>query len=158
MAAPSGAYSLIRQGVSTSTAITLNQVLAPAASAVEFTRAQVSQDNVTTTGQTRAQLNRNSTACTVTSATPAATGNGMQASKCVGGTSATGITASAEGTITATPWTEGFNVVNGVLYLPVPEDRFLLVGSAAGFAALKLAVAPAAVTMTSTMAWLEYAA
>jgi len=112
---------------------------------------------VTTTGQTRAQLNRNSTACTVTSATPAPTGTGMQASKCVGGTSATGITATAEGTVTASPWTEGFNVVNGVLYLPVPETRWLLVGSAAGFAALKLAVAPAAVTLTSTMEWLEFA-
>jgi hypothetical protein len=158
MAAPSGAYSVIRQGVSTSTAITLQQVLVPAAAAAEFTRVQVSQDNVTTTGQTRAQFNRNSTASTVTSATPAPLGNGMQASKCVGGTSATGVTASAEGTITATPWTEGFNVVNGVLWLPVPEARFLLVGSAAGFAAVKLATAPAAVALTSTVEWLEFAA
>jgi hypothetical protein len=158
MAAPSGSYSLIRQGVSTSTAITVNQVLAPAASAIEITRAEVTQDNVTTTGQTRVQLNRNSTACTVTSATAGPQANGMQASKCVGGTSATGITATAEGTIAATPWSAGFNVVNGVLYLPVPEQRWLLVGSAAGFAALKLAVAPAAVQLTSIVEWLEYAA
>jgi len=158
MATPSGGYTLIRQGVSTSTAITVNQVLAPALSAVEFTRAWANQDNVTTTGQTRVQLNRNSTACTVTSQTPAPTANGMQASKCVGGVSATGITATAEGTITATPWTEGFNVVNGILYLPVPEARWLLVGSAAGFAALKFATAPAAAQFTTGLEWLEYAA
>lgn len=158
MAAPSGLYSLIRQGVSTSTAISVNQVLVPAAAAAEFTRAWCNQDSVTTTNQTRLQLNRNSTACTVTSATPAPTQNGMQASKCVGGTSATGITASAEGTVAATPWTEGFNIVNGILYLPVPEARWLLVGSAAGFAALKFPSAPAAAQYTTGLEWLEFAA
>src|SRR3954469_9938208 len=109
MAAPSGAYNLIRASVSTSTAITVNQVLVPATAAAEFTRAWGNQDSVTTTNQTRVQLNRNSTACTVTGASPAALGNGMQASKAVSGTSATGITASAEGTVTATVWSEGFN-------------------------------------------------
>jgi hypothetical protein len=158
MAAPSGAYNLIRQGVSTSTAITTQQVLAPAASAIEVTRCWANQDNVTTSGQTRLQLNRNSSASTVTSATPAPLGNGMQASKCVGGVSATGITASAEGTIAATIWSEGFNVVNGILYLPVPEARWLLVGSAAGFAAVKFATAPAAAQFTTGVEWLEYAA
>jgi hypothetical protein len=157
MAAPSGAYSLIRQGVATSTAITVNQVLAPALSAVEFTRAWANQDNVTTTGQTRVQLNRNSTASTVTSATPNPTQTGMQASKCVGGVSATGVTATVEGTIAGTPWSEGFNVVNGILYLPIPEARWMLVGSAAGFAALKFATAPAAAQFTTGLEWLEFA-
>jgi len=157
MATPSGSYTLIRQGVSTSTAITVNQVLAPALAAIEITRAEVTQDNVTTTGQTRIQLNRLSTACTVTSTTAAPQANGMQASKCVGGTSATGITATVEGTIAATPWSGGFNVVNGTLYLPVPEQRLLVVGSAAGFVGLKFATAPAAAQFTSTVEWLEFA-
>src|ERR1044072_8927938 len=110
MAAPSGAYNLIRASVATSTAITVNQVLVPATAAAELTRVWCNQDSVTTTNQTRIQLNRNSTACTVTSTAAAALGNGMQASKAVNGTSATGITASAEGTVTATVWSEGFNI------------------------------------------------
>lgn len=158
MAAPSGAYNLIRASVATSTAISVNQVLVPATAAAEFTRAWCNQDSVTTTNQTRIQLNRNSTACTVTSTAAAALGNGMQASKAVNGTSATGITATAEGTVTATVWSEGFNIVNGILYLPVPEARWMLVGSAAGFAALKFPGAPAAANYTTGMEWLEYAA
>jgi len=157
MAAPSGAYNLIRASVATSTAITVNQVLVPALASAEFTRAWCNQDSVTTTAQTRVQLNRNSTACTVTSQTAASLQNGMQASKAVGGTSATGITATAEGTVTATVWSEGFNIVNGILYLPVPEARWLLVGSAAGFAALKFPGAPAAANYTTGIEWLEYA-
>lgn len=158
MAAPSGAYNLIRASVATSTAISVNQVLVPVVSAAEFTRAWCNQDSVTTTNQTRVQLNRNSTACTVSAQTPAALGNGMQASKAVSGTAASGITASGEGTVTATVWSEGFNIVNGILYLPVPEARWMLVGSAAGFAALKFPGAPAAANYTTGMEWLEYAA
>jgi hypothetical protein len=158
MAAPSGAYSLIRSSVATSTAITVNQVLVPATAAAEFTRAWCNQDSVTTTNQTRIQLNRNSTACTVAAQSPFAMGNGMQASKAVSGTAATGITASAEGTTTGQVWQEGFNIVNGILYLPVPEARWLLVGSAAGFAALKFPGAPAAANYTTGLEWLEFAA
>jgi hypothetical protein len=158
MAAPSGAYNLIRGSVATSTAITVNQVLVPATAAAEFTRAWCNQDSVTTTNQTRIQLNRNSTACTVTGQSPFALGNGMQASKAVSGTSASGITATVEGTTTGQIWQEGFNVVNGILYLPVPEARWLLVGSAAGFAALKFPGAPASASYTTGLEWLEYAA
>ena len=81
----------------------------------------------------------------------------MQASKAVGGTSATGITATIEGTVTQTWWQEGFNIVNGILYLPVPEARWMLVGQASGFAALKFPGAPAAANYTTGVEWLEYA-
>jgi hypothetical protein len=157
MAAPSGAYTLIRAAVTTSTAITVNQVLVPALAAAEFTRAWCNQSTVTTTNQTRIQLNRNSTASTVTSATPFPAQTGMQASKCPGSTTATGITATIEGSTTGTWWSEGFNVVNGILYLPVPEARWLVVGSASGFAALKFPNAPASADYTTGMEWLEYA-
>lgn len=157
MAAPSGLYTLIRAAVTTSTAITVNQVLVPAAAAAEFTRAWCNQSTVTTTNQTRIQLNQNSTACTVTSATPFPAQKSMQASKAVGGTSATGITATAEGTVTGTWWSEGFNIVNGILYLPVPEARWMLVGQSAGFAGLKFPSAPASADYTTGVEWLEYA-
>lgn len=158
MAAPSGAYTLIRAAITTSTAITVNQVLVPVVTAAEFTRVWANQSTVTTTNQTRLQLNRNSTACTVTSVAAAPLGNGMQASKAVNGTSATGITATIEGTTTATVWSEGFNIVNGILYLPVPEARYLIVGSAAGFVGVKFPSAPASADYTTGIEWLEYAA
>lgn len=157
MAAPSGLYNLIRSSVATSTAITVNQVLVPVLTAAEFTRCWCNQDSVTTTNQTRIALNQNSTACTVTTQAAVAAGKGMQASKCVNGTAATGITATVEGTTTSTWWQEGFNIVNGILYLPVPEARWMLVGQAAGFAALKFPGAPAAAAYTTGMEWLEYA-
>lgn len=157
MAAVSGLYNLIRSSVATSTAITVNQVLVPVLTAAEFSRAWCNQDSVTTTNQTRIQLNQNSSASTVSSQTPAAAGKGMQASKCVGGASATGITATIEGTVASTWWQEGFNIVNGILYLPVPEARWMLVGQASGFAALKFPSAPAAANYTTGVEWLEYA-
>jgi hypothetical protein len=157
MAAPSGLYNLIRSSVVTSTAITVNQVLVPAAAAAEFTRAWCNQDSVTTTNQTRIQLNQNSTACTVTGQSPFPAQKSMQASKAVSGASATGISASAEGTVTGQWWQEGFNIVNGILYLPVPEARWMLVGTASGFAALKFPGAPASAAYTTGMEWLEYA-
>jgi hypothetical protein len=70
---------------------------------------------------------------------------------------ATGITATIEGSVTGTWWQEGFNIVNGILYLPVPEARWMLVGQAAGFAALKFPGAPASADYTTGMEWLEYA-
>jgi hypothetical protein len=70
---------------------------------------------------------------------------------------ATGITATAEGTVTGTWWQEGFNIVNGILYLPVPEARWELVGQAAGFAALKFPSAPASADYSTGVEWLEFA-
>jgi hypothetical protein len=161
MAAPSGAYTLIRAAVTTSTAITINQVLVPAVTAAECTRAWCNQSTITTTNQTRIQLNRCATAGTVTSqaATPAQ--NGMQASKCVNSATATGITATIEPGTANTWWSEGFNIVNGILYLPVPEARMLIVGAASGtgtpLITLKFPTAPASADYTSGIEWLEYA-
>jgi len=157
MAAPSGLYTLIRASVVTATAITVNQVLVPALAAAEFTRCWCNQDSVTTTNQTRIQLNQCSSTSTVTSATPFPAQKSMQASKCIGGASATGITATIEGTVAGTWWSEGFNIVNGILYLPVPEARWMLVGQAAGVASLKFPGAPASAAYTTGMEWLEYA-
>ncbi len=110
MAAPSGLYNLIRSSVATSTAITVNQVLVPVLTAGEFTRAWCNQDSVTTTNQTRIQLNRCATVGTVTLQNPLPAQNGMQASKCIGGTAASGITATVEPGTASTWWSEGFNI------------------------------------------------
>lgn len=158
MAAPSGAYNLVRSSVTTSTAITIQLCWVPVTTAVETTRAWVNQSTVTTSAQTRIQLLRKTgTPATVTSQTPAALMSGMQASKCVGGTAATGITASAEGTDGTVYVEEGFNIVNGWLYLPVPEERIMIGGSTANGIGLKFPTAPTSAGWASGQEWLEYA-
>lgn len=161
MAAASGLYNVKRLSTATSTAITTIEVLVPVLTAAEVTRSWTNQDSITTTNQARVTLNRAATVGTVTSATPVPAQNGMQASKCVGGTAATGITATIEpGTLTAW-WSEGFNVVNGILYLPVPEARVMIVGAGSGTGTPVLALtftnAPASANYDQGVEWLEYA-
>lgn len=159
MAASSGAYNLVRTSTTTSTAITVNVVWVPVTTATETTRAWVNQSTVTTSAQTRIQLLRKTgTAPTVSSQNPALVGPpGTQASKCVGGVAATGITASAEGTDGTVYVEEGFNIVNGWLYLPVPEERVMILGSTASGIALKFPTAPTSAGYVSGIEWLEYA-
>lgn len=156
MAAPSGVYSVVRSNVSTTTAITVIQVATPSTAAIEILRASGSQSSSTTSAATALGLIRKTAAASVTSRTPDPLSNGMQASKCVGGASATGITATGEGTdATNYLWHEGFNIVgNGVLYLPVPEERIIVQPSS--FIGLKHSVAPTGNWM-HTVSWLEYA-
>src|SRR5262249_5656089 len=116
MAAPSGLYNLIRASVATSTAITVNQVLVPVRTATETTRAWCNQDSVTTTNQPRIQLNGCARVGTVTGKSPVSAQTAMLASQCVPGASATGITATIEPGTVSTWWSEGFNIVNGILY------------------------------------------
>lgn len=153
---PSGSYGVNRGRVATTTAITVIQLATPTNCAVDILRASGSQSSSTTSAQTSLSLIRKSAAATVTSQTPQPLTEGMQASKCVGGTSATGITASAEGTDSGTPfWEEGLNVVgSGALYLPVPEERQGLGPSE--FIGLKHFVAPAG-NWSHQIIWQEYA-
>jgi len=154
MAAVSGVYNLIRSSVTTSTAITVNQVGGVAGVAAEVTRIWGNQSTVTSTAQTRLQFLLKSGAATVTSQTAALLSPAMQASKLVGGTTATGITATIEGT-DSTVWDEeGFNIVNGWLYLPVPEERNMTVNR---ILALKFPTAPTSAGYITGIEWLEYA-
>lgn len=143
MPAPAGSYAVVRLNVATTTAITVIQVATPANCAIDIVRAWGGQSSSTTSTATALGLVKKSAAATVTARTPDPLTDGMQASKCVGGVSATGITASVEGTDAANYlWSEGFNIVgNGVLYLPMPEER-IGVGPSE-FVGLKHSVAPA---------------
>lgn len=155
MPAMSGAYNLVRSSVTTSTAITIEQVTVVAGTMAEYTRAWCNQSTITATAATRIQLLRKSAVATVTSQTPVALGNGMQASKCVGGATATGITATGEGTDGVVYIEEGFNIVgNGWLYLPVPEERIYQITTSIG---LKFPTAPTSAGWVSGIEWLEYA-
>lgn len=157
MAAPSGAYAVVRSNVATSTAITVIQVTTVASTFIEILRASGNQSSSTTSLATGLGLIRKTAAATVTSRTPDPTSQGMQASKCVGGATATGINASGEGTdATNYLWHEAFNVVgNGVLYLPTPEERILVGGTVAPSIGLKFSVVPAG-NFDNTVEWLEY--
>jgi len=125
MPAASGTYSIVRLNTATTTAITVIQVATPANVAIDIIRAWGGQSSSTTSAATALGLIKKTGAATVTSRTPDVLSDGMRASLCVGGAALTGITATAEGTnATNYLWSEGFNIVgNGVLYLPVPEER-----------------------------------
>lgn len=155
MPAPAGSYAVVRSNVSTTTAITVIQVATPANVAIDIIRAWGGQSSSTTSTATALGLIKKSAAATVTSRTPDPLTDGMQASKCVGGTSATGITATVEGTdATNYLWNEGLNIVgNGCLYLPVPEER-IGVGPSE-FIGLKHSVAPTG-NWLHGVTWLEF--
>jgi hypothetical protein len=156
MPTPSGAYSVVRSNVATTTAITVIQVAVPTTTVIDIVRAWGGQGSSTTSAATALGLVRKTAAATVTARTPDLLTDGMQASKCIGGTALTGITATVEGTdATNYLWHEGLNVVgNGALYLPVPEERISLGPS--DIIGLKHSVAPAG-NWIHGVTWLEYA-
>lgn len=153
MAAVGGVYNLIRPSTTTSTAITVNQVGGVAGVAAEVYRVWGNQSTITATAQTRLQTLLKSAAATVTAQSPALLSPAMQASKLVSGTALSGITATAEGT-DSTVWDEeGFNEVNGWLYLPVPEERIMTVNRIFG---QKFPTAPTSAGFITGIGWLEY--
>lgn len=137
-------YTYVAQMPSTAitAAKTLVQVKAGAA-ALDIVSVRVAQLTKTATELLELQLLRKSAAATVTSFTPLKYNPGDPAALAVGGTSATGYNASAEGTDTDIVLKTSWNVLNGEwLYLPVPEARIRV--PQAGIFGVKLNTAPAA--------------
>lgn len=130
------------------TAVTQIQIQAPTARSITIIRAWVSQASTTTSAQVKVQILRMSAGATVTAATIAADVRPMDpddaASTVQVGTAATGFTATVAGTESDIMMSDNFNVVNGWLYLPVPEERIITSGG--GRIALKFATAPPAGT------------
>ncbi len=135
----SGIY-VARAAITVSTAITIMQIKAGSSRALDLIRASVSQRGSTTSVQESLQILRKTAAATVTALTPVLL-RGAGAADAAGGVAATGHTATAEGTDGDILYQEGFNVLNGFLYLPVPEERPRV--PAGGFIALKFPDAPA---------------
>lgn len=131
-----------------STARTLIQINAPATAVLEILRMWVTQTLSETSTQEEIQILRTSTAGTGTSFTPILVSTG---------TSAAGATATnnhtAEGTAGDSIIREGFNIINGWYYLPIPEERIFVAPSAR--IALKFPVAPASATFTAGIVWSE---
>lgn len=147
MTAYSGVYVARMSAVSVSTAITLVQVKAGTTCGLEIIRAWVGNTDSETSNQLQVQFLRKTAAATVTSFTPLKFGTNMAAANAAGGTSATGHTATVEGTDGDILIADGFNVLNGWLYVPTPEERPQVPVS--GIVAIKLGSAPAAATVLS---------
>jgi len=135
----SGIYKISRN-VTTSTAITIIQIKAGASRPLKILRAWVTQSDSTTSTQTGIQLLRKTAAATVTSYTPLLMRPNDPVANAAGSTSGTGITATAEGTDGDILIEEGFNILNGWLYLPIPEERIIVPVN--GIIGLKFPVAP----------------
>lgn len=150
MAAPSSKlYVVSMTRVAVTGAITLIQIKAAAAVPLQTIRAEVGQSSSTTSTQQTVQINRKSGPATVTSFTPLLCGPATDpAASAVGGTSATGTNASAEGTDTNIIKQGVWNYLNGWLFVPSELERFWV--DPAGIIGLKFPVAPgASVTVTA---------
>lgn len=150
-------YVLTNNGVSISTAITVLQLQAGTAGPIELLRVSLTQSSSATSAQIRARVLRKSAGATVTTAVA---GTHLQKLNPVNptsnanlGTSNTGITASAEGTDSDILAEIGFNVLNGMLWLPVPEERFIV--PQGGIIALKFPDAPPSATWNAQIYFRE---
>lgn len=147
-------YTLRNGGVVCSTASTLLQVKAGAC-ALEVLRFSIGQKGSTTSAIERVGLVRKSGAATVSSTTMLKDNASDPAALAVGGTSATGITASAEGTDTDILVDRSFNIVNGTYeWLPSLEERIRVPTS--GIIGLKFLTAPASQTWYAELVVREF--
>lgn len=138
-------YVLRNGGATISTAITILQLKAGTNFPLEILRAALTQDSSTTSAQERFSLLRKSGAATVTAASAGTTlckyNPAAPTSDVALGTTSTGITASSEGTDSDILVDRGFNVINGIEWLPTPEERIIV--PVGGFLAMKFLTAPA---------------
>jgi len=139
-----GVYVIENGGVIIATAITIIQLKAGPNMGLELIRAKVSQGIDETSAMEVVQLLRKSAAATVTSRTALKLNPGDPVADAVGGTAATGITGTAEGTDGDVLVQEGFNTLSGWEWVPTPSERIFV--KVAGIIALKFPTAPASKT------------
>lgn len=123
-------YILKNNGVSISTAITAQQLKCGTNGPAAILRHSLTQAGSVTSTQINASLRRKSAAATVTAAVAGTTllkQNPVNPTADASlGTSATGITASAEGTDGELTYARGFNVLNGQEAVYTPEERVIV--------------------------------
>lgn len=150
-------YRLVNNGVSISTAITAIQLKTGTNGPAEILRHGMSQSTSTTSTQIKGGLIRKSAGATVTlgvAGTTVLKNNPIAPTTDASlGTSATGITATAEGTNTDLTDVRGFNILNGLEVLYTPEERKLVPIS--GFAAETFLSAPPSATWDAFIEWRE---
>lgn len=139
----SGTYVVHGDAQTVATAITVLEITAAATGGLEIYRAWVQQSSSTTSAMTRVRILRKSATITGTASppTPVPTEVGMAAA-----TATVKWIATAEGTDGVVLAEEAFNVLNGWLWLPVPEERIIVPPS--GILALKFPAAPPSAAYT----------
>lgn len=131
---------IVRASGSVSTAITLAQITAGSAKPIKIIKAWANQSTVTSSQQAQIQLLlKSATATGLTSFTPLKLDPAAAAATATAGHTATG-----EGTDSTIYISEGFNVLNGWLYVPTPEEVITFAASA--IVAIKFGAAPASAT------------
>jgi len=148
--------TLKEQGVISGTQTgTLIQLKSGANVVCVILRASITQSNITASTMQNVQIRRTTTAGTVTSQTPILTDKGDAAANSAGGAAATGVNATAEGTGGDVLYAADFNLLNGWLYVPVPEER-IIVGPANPYLGIFLPTVPSSsVTMSATLVFGE---
>lgn len=150
-------YIAVNNGVSISTAITALQLKAGVNGGAEILRASLSQGSTATSAQPAAALLRKTVAATVTAAVAGTTllkQNPVNpTTDAVLSTAGTGITASVEGTNGEQFISDGFNDLNGYVYLPAQEERPFVPQS--GIVGLTFLTAPQSATRYARIAYRE---
>jgi hypothetical protein len=147
-------YTVSLTRATITTAITIIQIVAGATVPLQIIRVECGQDNSTTSTQQMLQLNRKSAAATVTSFTPIKNGPTTDPSaSAVGGTAATGTTATAEGTDTNIIRQWVFNYLNSVMWLPSPQERVFV--DPTGIIGVKFPTAPSSARFSADVVFEE---
>jgi hypothetical protein len=134
------------------------QIATPATQGIEILSLFMGQETSEVSQQECITLTRRSAASTMAAGlTPIATREKDGASLLVSGTTAngSGVTATAAGTLVSTPLIFPFNALNGLLYLPLPEERITIGPS--GFLTIQFKTAPAANTWSGQLIFRELA-
>lgn len=139
MAAELGNVYTARQTATIVTAITILQVVASATKPLVMVRMWVTESGTAVAAQAGNEIVRKTAAGTTTAVTPVPVRPSQGTASFTAGHNAT-----AEGTVTDVHDGEGYNVVNGWLWLPTPDEQIVV--PSAGILGVRFAAAPATQT------------
>lgn len=149
-------FTLNHNGIVVASAVTLMQYKAGAANKASLVRCSISQGLSETSTMEQIQVLRNTSAATVTSFTLLENDPDGPIAFGVGGTAATGITATAEGGVGDILINEAFNILNGFLWVRGTRQPDEIIVPAGGLIAMRFPVAPASATWRAQMVLEEY--
>lgn len=112
---------------SVNTARTLIQIKSGSTVPLKIVRASCAQENSTTSAMQPIILVKKSSGATITARLPDDLDGDGSIPHTPTGTTETGVMATAEGTDGIIFMNDAFNVLNGWLYLPVPEERIRII-------------------------------
>ena len=141
-------YTVRMDNTAVTSNITLVQIK-PGVSSIVLLRAKIGQNSdAATSAMQDVAIGCSTGAATVTSATPRPhfPSSAAQAAYAVGGTSATGINASGEGSTQTDTKRDSFNLLTGFEWVPTPEERIEVQGGGAQYLYMRLPIAPGSST------------